>query len=146
MRNILQLLGGVAVAGAVAAGSTAFTASGLTGLGTPVLGGGKVTQTVTGATVTGITLTSTTPATPDRIDGMVIKLAGDGGVAIPTGSKVTIVSDGTDSAGTLEFYCGATVVDSGVIQKTTCVVGTAANTPTGYITAISTMDIQVEGA
>ncbi|MFI1993295.1 hypothetical protein [Actinoplanes sp. NPDC020271] len=42
MKSILQLVGGVAVAGAVAAGSTAFTAAGLTNGAGTVVGGGKL--------------------------------------------------------------------------------------------------------
>lgn len=57
MRSALQLLGGVAVAGAVAAGSTAFTAAGvISNAGTGFVGG-KVAQTVEGATISTIAYT-----------------------------------------------------------------------------------------
>jgi len=53
--SMLQLLGGVAVAGAVAAGATAVTGSGVVFGGTATASkfvGGTLTQTVTGASVT----------------------------------------------------------------------------------------------
>jgi hypothetical protein len=68
MRNMVQLLGGVAVAGVVAAGSTAFTADGgiafdNTGTGTAAqFVGGTVTQTVTGATLDLVDYTWADPA------------------------------------------------------------------------------------
>lgn len=63
MRNMVQLLGGVAVAGVVAAGSTAFTANGGIAFGGSGTGtaaqfvGGTVTQNVTGATLSAVDYT-----------------------------------------------------------------------------------------
>lgn len=55
MRNMVQLIGGVAVAGAVAAGTTAFTATGLTNsAGASAFVGGSISQTVTGAALSTI--------------------------------------------------------------------------------------------
>ena len=54
MRNMIQLFGGVAVAGAVAAGSTALTGTGLGVTGNIAASkfvGGAISQTVTGATL-----------------------------------------------------------------------------------------------
>jgi hypothetical protein len=62
--SMLQLLGGVAVAGAVAAGTTAFTGSGLTGTTDTAKSfiGGTVTQNVYGATIDHVAYAFTDPA------------------------------------------------------------------------------------
>jgi hypothetical protein len=75
MRSMLQLLGGVAVAGAVAAGTTAFTATGLaTNAGASGFVGGTISQTVTGATLSSITYhTDTTPG--DSVDSITMVFA-----------------------------------------------------------------------
>lgn len=54
MRNMIQLVSGVAVAGVVAAGSTAFTAAGVTITPASTYMGGTATVSVTGATVSGV--------------------------------------------------------------------------------------------
>jgi hypothetical protein len=70
MRSMLQLLGGVAVAGAVAAGATAFTATGLTNsAGSTQFVGGTISQTVTGTALSSIAYayTDVTDTTVDYI-------------------------------------------------------------------------------
>jgi hypothetical protein len=59
--SMLQLLGGVAVAGAVAAGTTAFTGSGLTATTNTAKSfiGGTVTQNINGATIDHVDYTFT---------------------------------------------------------------------------------------
>ncbi|NMO50525.1 hypothetical protein HH310_04870 [Actinoplanes sp. TBRC 11911] len=77
MRNMLQLLGGVAVAGAVAAGTTAFTASGLTNTAsltsTGISGGGSVSVNVNAidAKLTAVSMVND-PTSPDLFTGVTI--------------------------------------------------------------------------
>ncbi len=107
MRSALQLLGGVAVAGAVAAGTTAFTTSGLTtaaASASPIYG--ATAYTVVGASVDSILLSSaqTDPSDVDKIT-VVLQDAADSAalpatavvkmtVAATNGSAVTCVRQG----------------------------------------------------
>jgi len=143
MRSMLQLVGGVAVAGVVAAGSTAFTAAGFTNdVGSPILVGGKVTPTIVGAALKGVDFTYDT-TDPSLITSVSIRMAGSSGGTMPTGSRVTIVSAGTKVTGT-EFFCAPTVVDT-TYQKAVCDFGTALNAAGGSITALSSISISVQG-
>ncbi|GAA2870443.1 hypothetical protein Acy02nite_19410 [Actinoplanes cyaneus] len=108
MRNLIQLVGGVAVAGAVAAGSTAFTAGsgffGGTSASAPVIVGGALSTgiVVTGATIN--TLVFNHNAAPSTIDSLNITLKTDANVAITNGTLKVTVTAGT---GTLtEITCG----------------------------------------
>ncbi|WP_127545859.1 hypothetical protein [Actinoplanes sp. OR16] len=139
---MMQLLGGVAVAGVVAAGSTAFTAGGLTGPGTTTFVGGKITNTVTGATLSSIKATTanqTDAAT--RISAF--ELTFDS--ATPVGSVVTLTTDGAAGGTTLPtgYYCQTVQVTT---YKSLCTAGTNLATPTGYYTAVGTLTIDVTPA
>jgi hypothetical protein len=127
MRNMIQLLGGVAVAGVVAAGSTAFTGAGastaLTGVNTPHLGG-TITQTITGARLTGLTITN---AVAGQITGFALTFADT-----PDGKTVALTADGTAGAGSPTFTC--TDVSS---LASTCTISAS------YKTNISTLSITV---
>lgn len=143
MRNMLQLVGGIAVAGAVAAGSTAFTAAGFTNtIGSPVVVGGSLSPSIIGATLEGLTFDYN--AGTSEVIKMTVRMKGDGGV-LPVGSRVTVASVGTKVTGT-EFYCLPSVADTGTdFQKAVCVFGSDANTQTGKITAMSSLTITVQG-
>ncbi|GAA2686190.1 hypothetical protein [Actinoplanes palleronii] len=114
MRNIMQLLGGVAVAGVVAAGSTAFTAgsgffSGASGAA-PVIVGGTLAApiTVTGATID--TLVFAHDATvKNNIDYFDVALVED---------------DGTTAITTGTVYATVTAT-SGTATEVTCALSTA---------------------
>ena len=144
--NMLQMVGGVAVAGAVAAGTTAFTAAGFTrasGITSATVVGGKLSQTIIGATLNGVSFTYDA-TNPDRVKGLTVTLAGDGGT-LPVGSLVTIASTGTKTTGT-EFFClPTTTVPTTTNQAAACVFGSDANTQAGYVTALSALDITVNG-
>jgi hypothetical protein len=112
MRNMVQLLGGVAVAGAVAAGSTAFTAnSGLafagssTGTATQFVGG-QVTQTVTGATISTVAYAFADGAAKTQVNGVTITFSD----SAANGKTVTLTPGGGaygDVAVADQFYCPA---------------------------------------
>ena len=130
MRSMLQLLGGVAVAGAVAAGSTAFTASGLTNTWSGSNAkdgfiGGTVAPTVTGANLVDLLFTQAAHATPGVNDVSGATLTFD--ATTPTGATVTMTSNGSLIGGSTStgFWCSA--VDGS--HQSTCVVGTAIATP-----------------
>ena len=96
--SMLQLLGGVAVAGAVAAGTTAFTAgSGLdnTAVANKVIGG-RAAITVSGATMTSATFTvDSTNSHEDHVMGVDLVIKDDSNVAITSGVVVTAAFTGT---------------------------------------------------
>jgi len=82
--SLIQMAGGVAVAGVVAAGSTALTGTGLafggSGTGTAAqFVGGAVTQTVTGATLTSIAYDYVDAIGQTKVNKMTIGLTGTGG-------------------------------------------------------------------
>ncbi|WP_328465023.1 hypothetical protein OHA21_42485 [Actinoplanes sp. NBC_00393] len=144
MRNMIQLLGGIAVAGAVAAGSTAFTASGLTNtISGPTVVGGKiaVAQDVEGADLTGIVF-DTDATNPDRVTGATVTFAGQNGATVPDGSTVKVVVSGSAGNSAAGFYCAPTTSES-----TTCTVGQSAGTPTGsWYTALTDVSVSLVAA
>jgi hypothetical protein len=90
--SLLQMAGGVAVAGVVAAGSTALTGTGLAwggGAGGTAAQfvGGNVTQTVTGATVTGITYGYVASTGNTKVNLITIALTGTGGKSFTLATK-----------------------------------------------------------
>jgi hypothetical protein len=124
MRSALQLLGGVAAAGAVAAGATAFTASGVTTSSTAALPqfiGGTVTQAVTGAELSNIAY-AFSDATNTIISSVTLTfLSGSAnGKAVtltPVGGGITgTAATWTCAAGANTTLC--TVKDSGPIPVT----------------------------
>jgi hypothetical protein len=108
MRNMIQLLGGVAVAGVVAAGSTAFTAGGGVALGgsngatSAKFIGGTVSQTVTGATITDIVYTHADTG-KTQLNGISLTFADRTSQKIPT---ITLTGL-TPSVGGATFTCAA---------------------------------------
>jgi hypothetical protein len=91
---MLQLLGGVAVAGVVAAGTTAMTGSGLVwagssgGVATQVVGG-TLTQTVAGVTITDVAYGHTADASNTQTNSIAITVTGAAGMYL------TVTPDGT---------------------------------------------------
>jgi hypothetical protein len=144
MRSMLQLVGGVAVAGVVAAGSTAFTAAGFTnGVGSPILVGGTVSPAIVGAVLKGVDFTYDA-TNPDRVTAATIRMTGDGGT-MPLNSRVTIVSAATTkSVPANEFYCTPTALE-GAYQKTVCTFGSDVSNAAGYVTGLSSFAITVQG-
>lgn len=145
--NMLQLVGGVAVAGVVAAGTTAFTAAGFTratGITSDTVVGGTLSQNIIGAQLNGVAFTYDA-TDPTLVTSVKVTVTGSGGATLPTASRVSIVSAGTKSAGTApEFYCGVTATVSSQ-EVATCPfldnVGGAAAT----ITAMTSLKITVNG-
>ncbi|WP_430780472.1 hypothetical protein [Actinoplanes sp. G11-F43] len=133
MRNMVQLLGGVAAAGVIAAGSTAFTAAGLTNnvAGTSTFIGGTTSHTITGATLTAISFTADTAQTPTRVSAFAMTLSG-----AADGTTVVATTPGaTGGGGTPATAWTCTPVSS---NASTC---TANNS--GYFTGVATVNIQV---
>lgn len=143
MRNMLQLLGGVAVAGVVAAGSTAFTAAGLTSsvntAGTTVFAGGSVTQTVVGGILTNVT-TASANASGTQINQFTLQFNN----TTPAGRTVTLTTDGTPTASggatPTGWFCQAVQADFSAICKAS---DSAYASPTGYYVSITTMTVTV---
>ncbi|MDI6098521.1 hypothetical protein QLQ12_07880 [Actinoplanes sp. NEAU-A12] len=101
MRNMIQLLGGVAVAGVVAAGSTAFTTPGMLTAGAPasIIAGGTAsfTPTISGAKLKSISLTNHT--TPGEYSAMVLTLQDEANAQILNATvKVTVTGQVTGTA------------------------------------------------
>jgi hypothetical protein len=112
MRSMLQLLGGVAVAGAVAAGTTAFTNSGVTMPGAVFIGG-SASITPVGAPITSVVATYASSNT--QISQFDVTFTG-GASSTAVGKTVTLaVTDGTATWGSAStgFTC-TTVNASGV--------------------------------
>ncbi|MEV0896363.1 hypothetical protein [Actinoplanes sp. NPDC049802] len=109
MRNIVQLVGGVAVAGAVAAGATAFTAGGGVALGgangatTTKFIGGAASQTVSGATVTDIAYTWVADGTNTKLSSLLLTFADATAGKTPTVTLNGLVA----SSGGATFTCAA---------------------------------------
>jgi hypothetical protein len=119
--SLLQMAGGVAVAGVVAVGGTALTGSGVTWLGTGTAKttqfvGGTVSQSVTGAQVTGVAY-AFSDGTDTIVSGVTITFhAGD----VTGTNAVTLAPSGTGYTGNgAEWTCG-TAGDS-----TSCTVKTS---------------------
>lgn len=145
--SLLQMLGGVAVAGVVAAGSTAFTAGGVSvaGLGaTNAFLGGKVSQAVHGATITGMVLNQAyVSGTINVVKGALLTFD----ATTPLNAPVAMSTDGslTNASGNATGYW-CTAVDSN--HQSTCTVGQNAGTPDttasgDYYTAVTTVNITV---
>ncbi len=142
MRSMLQLLGGVAVAGTVAAGSTAFTAAGFTNNAGAQFVGGTVTQTVTGATLSSIGYGFTNAPANTRINTVTLTF-----VENLTGRTValapTAASGGSyNSSGADQFYCPASTGTS-VICRTSLASDTPNFVGAGYYLGLTSMDISV---
>ena len=144
--SLLQMAGGVAMAGAVAAGTTAFTANagvtnGITGQKSFL--GGVGTHTIVGAELTTFAWgTTDTSVTPTRVSSFTLTFNAD----TPTGAAVTVTQGGTPggvtgTAGTTpdNFYCST--VSAG--KASTCTVGLSLADPGGYITGITNLSIRV---
>ncbi|GAA4922525.1 hypothetical protein [Actinoplanes utahensis] len=145
MRNIIQLIGGVAVAGAVAAGSTAFTANGVTaalvggnidGTGQIIAGGALAApKSVVGARLTEAVFTHD-GTDPNLITGVNIKIDGGSGVTLPVTSsvKVKIASGGGTSTNKNSLFYACTSAGG---TAWTCL------DPTGNYTGVTTLDVAV---
>jgi hypothetical protein len=145
MRTALQLLGGVAVAGAVAAGSTAFTGAGLTNsiTGQKSFLGGTIGHTIVGASLD--SLAFTTVDTSGVGGTKVTAFTLDFDANTPSGSTVTITGiTGTpgmaSGAAPDNFYCAALSTAGGT---SVCTAGTAVGTYNGYFTGVGTFNITV---
>jgi hypothetical protein len=103
--SILQMAGGVVVAGVVAAGATAVTGAGVTlsGTATDQWVGGTATQTISGASVTGVAYTYV-DAAKTQVSSIVINISG------APSKTVTITPSGTFSTSPLadEWTCSGT--------------------------------------
>lgn len=143
MRNALQLLGGVAVAGVVAAGTTAFTASGVAlggTTGTGVASGGAVSFNVNGvATLMAATIVQ--DATDhDRLTGATVTLVDTASspAPIPDSAVAKISAKFTGTGGTGTTAWGTCVVDTGTDDGIfLCAV------PGGYFTALTSVQVSV---
>ncbi|MEU8664970.1 hypothetical protein [Actinoplanes philippinensis] len=111
MRNLIQLAGGVAVAGAVAAGSTAFTAgSGVAhALGTPVVGG-SASVTVSGANIATLGFVHASDPNSSEITKIYLTLKKDDGTTAITTGTLTVGVTATAGAAspTCAYQSGAT--------------------------------------
>ncbi|MBB4738874.1 hypothetical protein BJY16_002333 [Actinoplanes octamycinicus] len=104
---MLQLVGGVAVAGAVAAGSTAFTAgNGLASTPTAVVVGGELAApiTVSGATINTLTFTHAASPNSGTITAMNMALVKDDGTTAITTGTLTVTVTATGGT-TTAFAC-----------------------------------------
>lgn len=101
--SMIQLLGGVAVAGAVAAGTTAFTNSGVT-MPTSQFIGGSAAIVPVGASVTGITPTWANSNT--EISDFTVAFSGSSADG-KTGTLVVTDATGNSGGGAPAFNCGA---------------------------------------
>ena len=138
MRNVLQLLGGVVVAGAVAAGSTAFTAAGVTNtISGSQLVGGAISQNVHGAKLTKLAL-QTDPAAPTQVMGTVsMDLETDAGAPLAATDIVTVAFTGaTASTGTVGAIAPCA---KGSNKVWTCAI-------TGYYTNVTAVAVTVAPA
>jgi hypothetical protein len=144
MRSMLQLLGGVAVAGAVAAGTTAFTAAGLSATGLSAQNdaflGGSVSPTVHGAALAALVIDQTADVSgTNKVSA--IHLTFDANT--PDGSPVTLTSNGAVTSGgtATGFWCTAVATGTHVSDCTVGVTGTHNNGDTW--SGLSTVTINV---
>lgn len=160
--SMLQLLGGVAVAGVVAAGTTALTGSGVvwgttpgTGAGATQFVGGTLQQTVAGATIADVqytvdttgTQTSRVTITVNGADGQFLTVTPAGGGYSSTGNTPP------DAANANQWKCSGDVVapvagaaphvhlnnDPAIV---TCDVAQA-GTVQGFYRGLSTVDMAI---
>jgi hypothetical protein len=145
--NMLQMLGGVVVAGAVAAGATAFTGSGLTnGLGLtthPYLVGGSITQSVQGATLSSVTFRRMAAPDESRIDQITLVLtpedvtAGATAITAVTPKVVGVAANGAVAAGVFDT---CVLTTASLVTTAVCAVPTA---PISYYTQITSLSVLV---
>ena len=98
MRNMMQLLGGIVVAGAVAAGATAFTGSGVTigaGAASAIAGGVSGNVTVDGATLDNVSVINS--VTPGQFSAIKVKLSSTAAAAPIISGTVTVKVAGTST-------------------------------------------------
>jgi len=143
--NLLQMLGGVAVAGAVAAGTTAFTASGVSSSVTDIAGGGKATFTVTGtARLTAAAVIADT-TDPSLIKGITLTVDNGAGNHLFAGSVVKAAFKGNDAAGAAVtiytyFSCTNDSSDPTADDHWTCNISGGA---TNYFSVVSNVSVAV---
>jgi hypothetical protein len=136
--SLLQMAGGVAVAGAVAAGTTAFTASGLTeaaGVSSGVKAGGATSITVNEFARVNTAVFTQSGTDPDQLTGVTLTLDnGTTSTALASGDVVKVKYTGTGTATAAWATCSTSN------QLTyTCGVGGGS----GYYTAITTLEVAV---
>ncbi|MBB2945420.1 hypothetical protein FB565_005153 [Actinoplanes lutulentus] len=133
---MMQLVGGVAVAGAVAAGSTAFTGAGMSsGLTNAFIGGAVSKTVVSGADLTGVQ--GTVNNGTDQIAEVKLTFATDTNIV---GRTVTLTTNGSAGGGSpTGFYCQVVQSDYTAL----CKAGTAYANPVGYYTTITSMTAAV---
>lgn len=140
--NMLQLLGGVAVAGAVAAGTTAFTAG--SGLGTSVSSkviGGRTSVTVSGANIAGLTFAvDSANSHEDHVTGVTLHLQNDTPADIDTGVTVTAAFTGTAVGGAPASTTAITCVAQGSNGLWDCDAGLSL---TKYYTGVTALAVTV---
>jgi hypothetical protein len=141
--SMLQLVGGVAVAGAVAAGTTALTGTGLATSGnaaSPQFIGGTVSQAVSGATLTDIQYTFLDSPAKTQVSTVVLTFA-----AGANGKTVAVApSGGAYSSSPLgdEWYCPAVIT----ALSATCSVADSTNTHATagrYYTGLTSLAVTV---
>jgi hypothetical protein len=142
--SMLQLLGGVAVAGAVAAGTTAFTATaGLVtaGVKAPMMGGSANVSVTGPARLVSATFRMGDATATNHVTGISLAVDDGSGNAINSTSTVQVAFNGTATgspATGVYFPCTA-----GSGMTWTCDI----TTPTSnYYTAINTVDVWVQPA
>jgi len=152
--SMLQLLGGVAVAGAVAAGSTALTGSGLTMTPSPnKFVGGSIDQNITGANVDSITY-HYTDTTNTQVDYLTIALTGAAGKALTmsatgtgfgaSGATKWLCDDGTTTptgSGSVPILTGTPAANS--TNSVVCTATDGSDNPTGYFAGMTKLTIAV---
>jgi hypothetical protein len=156
--NLLQMAGGVAVAGVVAAGATAVTGSGVvwgggaTGSATQFVGG-KVSQTVTGATVSSVVYafadsagakvqTNSITITVANADGKSLTVSPSGGSGLGgTADEWTCTGTAAVYDATSTYDLTVTIPTGGVVV---CTPSLASNhSVVGYWTGLTTLDLTV---
>jgi hypothetical protein len=145
MRNMsmLQLLGGVAVAGAVAAGTTAFTATaGLvtTNAKAPMMGGSANVSVTGPARLVSATFRIGDSAEPNHITGLTVSVDDGSGNAINATSTVQVafngIAAGSAPATGVYFPCSS---GGGMVWN--CDFATPAS---DYYTAVDSVDVWVQ--
>ncbi|MEV4352301.1 hypothetical protein AB0J83_48220 [Actinoplanes sp. NPDC049596] len=134
MRNMLQVVGGVAAAGVIAASATALTGAGLvrTGTGADQWIGGKVVQAVNGASLDAVTYTFQDDA-KQQLTGFNLTLTG--------AASKTIVLKPVGTPGTLttavEWVCTGTGVGSSTWDGTAKTITVVGGVGTGTLACIT---------
>lgn len=150
--SLLQMAGGVAVAGVVAAGTTAFTASaGLTtaGVKAPIFGGtAAVSVNGTNARVTAASFRVATPADPDKVTGVAVTVDDGAGNALDSTNTVVKVTIAGHITGTLTAGGAGAAAPSAVIPCTFSAVKTwncddASGSTSNYFDAVTAVNITV---